>query len=116
MTQEITIRDFMFPYGTQYRVISALRHIPGVLLKLNLGSVFTMAATDEMEDSIRVQLEQVEALIGKDWIWGLDDELVSETEEDGRTIGDCLKILYINFANPNEAMLVRMAVMDLQRV
>ena len=104
-----------------------------VTLEMDVGSVLGFAQTWEQDirDCISVTLEEVGRICKDEWSWWTEErtihELVKMSQMTSRTIApeddklvtaptDQRRFLTFNFASRDDAMLVRMTIVDLRSV
>ena len=81
--------------------------------QIDLGSIiqFLIPAPD-FEYITNDLLAKIDSICRWNWQWSNGDQAVNE---DGQIL-DMRRVLYFNFASPDDAMLVRMSISDLQKV
>lgn len=121
------------PYADRWRTLTSMT-VTGLLYRADLGSVFAFGEAKQLElaDKCRTILEEVNRISRGVWEWYSAEETIYRQCYASELVGggqrkpgdnqlvkgpvDQHKFLYINFASKDDAMLVRISVMDLEKV
>ena len=104
-----------------------------VTLELDLGSVlgFTQHWQDSMAERIAAAIKEVNRICRNDWLWHISERniydqvmfsqltsktVAPETDKLVTAVTDQRKFIMFNFASRDDAMLVRMTIVDLRSV